>query len=79
MTDKWVVYSWAGSSPSGKTQKWAAFAAVDGTTRLGEIRWFPAWRQYCFYPEYSTVWNDECLHEVARYLARVNREHKESK
>ena len=74
----WVVFSWFGSSPSGKTQKWTVRSAADGgNTLLGEIRWFSNWRQYCFYPAADTIWNSDCLDEVTRYLAKVNREHKE--
>ena len=72
----WVVFSWHGSSPSGKTQKWNVRAVVDGT-HLGEVSWNAPWRQYCFYPAADTIWNGDCLDEVTRYLARVNREHKE--
>jgi hypothetical protein len=31
---------------------------------LGEIKWFSRWRQYCFFPNHSTIWNKDCLDEV---------------
>lgn len=29
--------------------------------KLGTIKWYGAWRQYVFYPEYNTLWNRDCL------------------
>ena len=39
-------------------------------TELGVIKWYPAWRRYCFFPssEYDTVWDFSCLHEVATFI-----------
>ena len=28
---------------------------------IGEIKFNPRWRQYCFYPEPDTVWSSSCL------------------
>lgn len=31
---------------------------------IGVIRWYSAWRQYCFYPHPHTIWNKGCLDDV---------------
>jgi len=31
---------------------------------IGVIRWYSAWRQYCFMPHQNTVWNKNCLNDV---------------
>jgi hypothetical protein len=31
---------------------------------LGQIRWFGAWRQYCFYPSGGTIFNPTCLARI---------------
>jgi len=30
---------------------------------LGFVRWYGAWRQYCFYPEPETIFNKGCLND----------------
>lgn len=59
-------------SPSGKTRRWGVFSAFRGD-RLGTISWYGPWRQYTFSPEPETVWNKDCLRDLAHFLefARV--------
>jgi len=38
---------------------------------LGEIRWYGAWRQYCFYPKADTIWNIECLQDIRVFIATL--------
>ena len=35
---------------------------------LGIIKWWPAWRQYCFFPEEGTVWSIGCMHQVHNFI-----------
>ena len=39
---------------------------------LGEIKWFPAWRKYCFYPNMDTIWDTKCLEEVIEFMNQIN-------
>ena len=52
---------------TGKTEIHGVFSALHGD-RLGTVRWYGAWRQYAFYPEPETIWNRDCLREVAGFL-----------
>jgi len=61
-----------------KTTKYLRFDIVQETAKtkvifiininhdevIGEIKWYSAWRQYCFLPNHSTVWNIDCLNAV---------------
>jgi hypothetical protein len=40
---------------------------------LGQIRWYPQWRHYCFMPEtkYKTLLSDRCLLAISEFI--VNR------
>lgn len=44
---------------------------------LGEVRWYPAWRHYCFFPfrEFETVYSDRCLLEISLFIRGLNKEH----
>jgi hypothetical protein len=35
---------------------------------IGEIRWFPRWRQYCFFPEPTTVFSAGCMRDIIDYM-----------
>jgi hypothetical protein len=43
---------------------------------IGEIRWFSRWRQYCFLPNSSTVWNTTCLDDVNAVIKQLMNERK---
>ena len=50
-----------------------------GDCTLGEIKWYPSWRHYCFFPttEFQTVHSDRCLQEISEFVTKLNEEHKE--
>jgi len=41
---------------------------------LGIIKWYGAWRQFCFYPDAGTVWSISCLMEVNGFLRELKNE-----
>lgn len=43
--------------------------------RLGEIRWYGPWRQYCFYPVHATIFNRGCLREIADRCEFMTKNH----
>ena len=48
----------------------------DGPFLLGEIKWFGAWRKFCFYPSSDTVWDNKCLQELVNFLNDYNKEYR---
>jgi hypothetical protein len=46
---------------------------------LGEVRWFGRWRCYAFYPEPDTLYERQCLRDIADFCEARTREHRESK
>ncbi len=50
-----------------KTQVWGCFNnSSDG--KLGEIKWYGPWRQYCFFPFGETVFNMGCLTDINHFI-----------
>ena len=43
--------------------------------KLGEIRWYPKWRHYCFFPMFDTVYSDRCLSEISKNVSLLNLNH----
>lgn len=68
----YVSFWRTGQSPSGKTIIWK----VGNDVLLGQIKWFAAWRRYCFYPEPETVFEQICLREIAEFIEARTKEHR---
>jgi hypothetical protein len=48
-------------------------------TLIGEIKWYGAWRQFCFFPVENTVWDTKCLTSLTNYIQAINCKYKHSK
>lgn len=56
--------------PAGqKTRRWGV---VSGQVHLGEVRFYPQWRKFCFYPHTSTVFDAVCLNEIVFFCNHQN-------
>ncbi len=49
---------------TGKTEIWNIISKSSKSI-LGQIKWYGAWRQYCFFPSRSTLFNITCLDDVS--------------
>ncbi len=45
--------------------------------KLGEIRWYPPWRHYCFMIG-KLVFSDRCLINIGGNALKLNKEHKKN-
>jgi len=66
----------------GKIKKYIDFNLVEYTKKtqvycirsintsiiLGYIKWYGAWRQYCFLPEGNTVFSVGCLRDIWEFI-----------
>lgn len=41
---------------------------------LGTIRWYGAWRQYCFYPDTNCIFSVGCLQDIINFINKVKSE-----
>jgi hypothetical protein len=69
---KYIGISWSGTSPSGKTNKYAVTSNRGGIA-LGEIRWHGRWRQYTFFPATETLYSRGCLRDIADFIESLRR------
>ena len=65
MVSKYLRFVLIGDT--GKTQVYNVLSVTQGSI-LGRLLWYGPWRQYVFEPQPDTVWNKDCLREVAEYL-----------
>jgi hypothetical protein len=64
----------------GLTKKFFIRSKWDGSI-LGEVKWNPQWRQYCFYPNISfeTQWSIDCLQDLTNFIQVLKDERKNNK
>ena len=62
------------AAPMTKTRRFDVQTKQGGL--LGWIRWYPTFRKYSFLPCEGTVYETDCLHDIAATLDRLNEEHK---
>jgi hypothetical protein len=50
--------------PPGRKTPIVAVHNKRSSVKLGEIKWYGAWRQYCFFPSEATIFNTGCLTDI---------------
>jgi hypothetical protein len=54
--------------PAGRKTKWFAVVNKHSQTVIGDIYWYPAWRQFIFEPIAKTIWSWDCLLAVSNFI-----------
>lgn len=71
----WIRFVPAGLSPSGKTQIWNVVLKYQSVVG-GQVRWWGAWRKYAFFPNPNTLYEQDCLRDIARFIEQLSHEHR---
>ena len=61
-----------------RTKIWNCHS-INGGTHLGVVKWWSHWRRYCFFPESRTIYDANCLWDIADHCALMTKEQKESR
>ena len=67
----------AGLSKSGKTKLWNV-TTLEGQL-LGRIGWFGGWRKYSFFPAVDTVFEQDCLRNIADFCQAATKAHRDNR
>ena len=59
---------------TGKTSRWSIHN-IRTQAFLGEIKWYSAWRQYCFFTTSDAVFNDSCMHDMLDFIKQLTAVH----
>lgn len=62
---------------TGKTAVWSVIAH-EGNADLGTVKWFGRWRRYAFFPAPATVFEKDCLRDLADFCDEITKEHRSS-
>jgi hypothetical protein len=71
---KWIRFEEI-APPSTKTKRWAVMPK-DGSERIGSVSWYAPWRKYCFFPRPETVYEQDCLRDLARFCEAETTKHR---
>lgn len=63
-------------SASGLTKVVTVISAPQSGLILGYIKWFGAWRKYCFYPNDNAIFDVGCLGEIVEQINILMEERK---
>lgn len=66
---KYITIEGPSTSYSGKTKSWQVWARKPFVI-LGYIKWHGAWRCYAFFPADNTLFEHNCLWDIADFVAR---------
>jgi hypothetical protein len=64
--------------PHRKTKTWQVMTK-DNVSTLGTVKWYGAWRKYCFFPAGETVFEEQCLSDIRNFIVQKTIDHKEGK
>lgn len=73
--DKWIEIKEI-PNPGRKTKAFAVHTIYGEKVLLGAIKWFSRWRKYCFFPEYSTVYEWKCLRDISDFIEEETKKYK---
>jgi hypothetical protein len=62
---KWIEFVDHGIPKGRKTHVWLVHPKTGGM--LGEVRWYAPWRQYAFHPIPRTLYERQCLRDIADF------------
>ena len=74
---KWIYARECEQPPERKTKRWA-IAADDGEIGLGEVKWLGRWRCYGYFPLNETVYEKQCLRDIADFCEKKTKEKREA-
>jgi len=55
----------------GKTSRWSIHSNRTQAF-LGEVKWYSAWRQYCFFTTMDAVFNDNCMKDILDFIGQLS-------
>ena len=63
-------------NPHRLTRIWDVLGSDE--SKIGEVRWYPSWRQYTYWPSPSTVMNPTCMDDLSKFVRGKTQAHMEA-
>lgn len=73
---KWIMFQQRiPTNPHKVTKIWDVIS-IDGDHLLGRVSWYSGWRRYCFTPAPHTIFEQDCLRDIANFIETETKDHK---
>lgn len=72
------IYADVRPGTSRLTMRWELRSQA-GAHLLGEVRWHAPWRRYCFYPAGGTLFEQDCLRDIAEFIEVKTQLHRDTR
>lgn len=72
---KWIDFQKLNRPADRKTDIYHV-VTKDGNSLLGTVTWYAPWRCYSFQPNHNTVFEQQCLKDIASFLDKLMLERK---
>ena len=60
-----------------KPKTWVyGMVSMSQGVKLGIVKWYAPWRQYCFFPEDETIFNPTCMESIIGFIKELMEERK---
>ena len=70
----YLRFDLVGTSDSGLTKIWNV-QPIAGNAELGKVKWYAPWRTYCYFPNPFTIYDTNCLFEIAEFCGLEKKNH----
>jgi len=70
---KWVYIDYLCESKSGRTN---IYQVIAEGIHLGDIKWYAPWRKYAFFSNPDTLYEQDCLRDIAKFIEGKMKEYK---
>ena len=68
---EYLIFEKAAQQPP-KTSIWECKNAKSETV-LGIVKWYGAWRQYCYFPTVQAVYSAGCLKDIVDFIGQIDK------
>lgn len=77
---KWIEFADCSEIyPYKITKTWFVRTKDDGGFLLGYVKWLGRWRGYAFFPLGETIYEQQCLRDIANFIETENKKHRENR
>jgi hypothetical protein len=74
---KWIEFV-EDTPPAWKTKAWRILSKQH-SSHLGWVKWWGGWRKYCFFPTEGSLFEQDCLRDIADFCESKTVEYRLSK
>jgi hypothetical protein len=78
MARLWISFKINERQLKAKTDTWEVWS-LDEASHIGQVRWYSPWRKYSFFPASETVWEQDCLRNIAEFIEAETSKHRKGR